>query len=335
MRRRSETLLLWLVALLPVGVALLAAFIGADVFLAALSRYETIHPQGYWQPALFLIAFIALSGVALAYWVSTVFRRYREQILLREEALRDFNASLAAKVKEEVGRQRRRDNVVVQHAKMRAMAQMSKMMRHRWQEPIAGLKRLLQEAETKKFSEVVLAQQLLDEMDQTLDFFHRTFQQEAQREAVELSQSVQEALALLEAELKAHDITVRSRFECSLSLPLYRNELLQVLLGVIRNAMEVLVERSIELPRIDIECYETGQFVVIKICDNAGGVDAADTDKVFDPYFTTREGVSSGLDLFLARTIVEEHCNGELSFDNMEAGACFYIKIGKHQEEEG
>jgi C4-dicarboxylate-specific signal transduction histidine kinase len=117
-------------------------------------------------------------------------------------------------------------------------------------------------------------------------------------------------------------------------LHLIEIKLLQVLSGVLRNAMDVLVERGIELPRIELECYETGQFVVIRICDNGGGVDAADADKIFEPYFTTKTGRACGLDLFLARSVIEEHCSGELTFDNLKEGACFYIKIGKHQEED-
>jgi C4-dicarboxylate-specific signal transduction histidine kinase len=334
MRRSSETVLLLLVGALPIAVAVLAAYIGDEVFLTELAKFETIHPQGYWRPALMIVAGVAVLSAALAWWIARVLRRYREQVSLRENALREFNATLESKVAEEVGKQRREDRKMLRQARMNALAEMSAMAMHRWQDPIETLRHLLHEAETKRFSEVVTAKQQLDEMQQVLEYLHQTFQPAARREPVDVAQCAAEALALLEAELDANTIAVRTQLECSVTLPLRRNELLQVLSGVLRNAMDVLVERDIEFPRIELECYETGQFVVIRICDNGGGVDAADADKIFEPYFTTKTGRACGLDLFLARSVIEEHYSGELTFDNLKEGACFYIKIGKHQEED-
>ncbi|MBD3799995.1 MAG: ATP-binding protein [Campylobacterales bacterium] len=100
-----------------------------------------------------------------------------------------------------------------------------------------------------------------------------------------------------------------------------------------REAVELSGSVRSALPRIEVECYETGQFIVIRLCDNAGGVDAGIVDRIFEPYFSTKSR-AAGLGLYMARNIVEEHCNGELTFDNIDEGACFCLKIGKHQAEE-
>ncbi len=50
--------------------------------------------------------------------------------------------------------------------------------------------------------------------------------------------------------------------------------------------------------------------------------------KVFDSYFTTKEeGVGTGLGLYMSKTIIEKHNQGNLSVFNQENGACFRIEL--------
>lgn len=330
-RRGSETVLLWLVWLLPVGVAILAAVIGDKVFLAELARHETIRPQGYWRPAVMMIAGVAVVSGAVAVWIWTVLRRYRELIHLRESALRAFNIEREAKVEEEVRKQRLADRMLVWQAKMNAMARMSTMV-------AKGLKSPLEvysdASERKQDSASVNVQKRLEEIRQRVEDYGQIFHPDTERIAVDLKESVEKVLALLEWELKQYGIAVDTRLACSTPLLLRRNEVLQIVLGVIQTAIEALLKSNIEQPRIDIECYETGQFVVIRVCYHGSGDDSESMDTVFDPDFTTKAGTASGLELFLARAVVEEHCNGELTFEKIDGDSCFHIKIGKHQEEE-
>lgn len=302
----------WIIGLLPIA---LMAMCCAEPRLLPVINGDTLE-----QRILPVLVAAALIGVALAYWTAAVLRRYREQIALREQALREFNASVDEKVAEALDKQRRRDKVAIQHAKMRAMSEMAQMI------------------EAQCLPETMPDDTDADEARQTMQAWRDTLRSliemvrpDMAREPVDLSESIKQVLGLLKAELAGID--VRTELECSMTLPLRRNEILQVLIGVIKNAKDALASSAGQSPRIDIECYETGQFVVIRICDNAGGVDANSTERIFEPYFTTKSH-AAGLDLYLARSLIEEHCNGELTFDMLEEGSCFYIKIGKHQEEE-
>ena len=294
------------------------------------------------EAALLIAAIVALFALMLARRINTLFARYREQIRVREEALKEFNATLEAQVEAGIEKQRQSEKMLIQQSKMAAMGDMISMIAHQWRQPLNQLSYMMMNIEGAHEHNELSAQYLKDKlaeaektleyMSHTIDDFRNFFRPDKARENVDVAQSVRQTLALLDKSLSAHHIVVESTFECQSELPLYRNELIQVLINILHNAKDALLERKIELPRIEIACYKTGQFVVIRICDNAGGIDDEVLEHIFKPYFSTKEQrQGSGLGLYMSRTIIEEHFNGELTVDNQGEGACFYIKIGNHQ----
>ena len=339
MKTRTEGWVLWLAAGLPAAAVVAAIEALPYVFPKAGPGANLFFWEAGGQPVLLTAAAAALAGGAVAYGMRGVLNRYREQVRLRENALREFNATLEVRVEEELDKRRRQDRVLLQRSTMTAMDDTVGMIAHRWRKPLERLSEMFgKDVQTQadpgeNDPNTSVAQTIVASMLQTLDEFEDFFHPDRTREAVNLSESVRQTLGLLEEDLSSNGIAVETQLECSMTLPLFRNEVIRVLISVIQNARDALVQRRIELPRVEIECYETGQFVVIRICDNGGGVDAEITDRIFEPYFSTKAQTNAaGLGLYMARNIVEEHFNGELTFDNLGEGACFYLKFGKHQQ---
>jgi len=93
-----------------------------------------------------------------------------------------------------------------------------------------------------------------------------------------------------------------------------------VLLNLLSNAKDVLVSRVILNPKIVI----TIDSHCVSIADNAKGVSTKNMDKIFEPYFTTKEG-HSGIGLYMSKMIIEKNMGGKLTVENTKVGAEFRI----------
>jgi signal transduction histidine kinase len=114
----------------------------------------------------------------------------------------------------------------------------------------------------------------------------------------------------------------------------YPNEVRQVILNLLKNAEDILREKQIPNPHIHIKVNHLGPMQILEIGDNAGGVPPEIKDKIFNPYFTTKEKRDgTGLGLYMSKTIIEDHCGGRISVYNGEEGAIFEISLKKSQKQ--
>lgn len=111
-------------------------------------------------------------------------------------------------------------------------------------------------------------------------------------------------------------------------------QITQVILNLILNAIQVLSAGG----KIVISLFETTDSVTISVADNGPGVDAAQKEQIFDPFFTQRPG-GIGLGLAVSRQIVTAHF-GTLNVDNtnnseaakgVNKGADFRVTLPKLQ----
>ncbi len=102
------------------------------------------------------------------------------------------------------------------------------------------------------------------------------------------------------------------------------------MINILNNAKDALVEKNSDKKKIiTIALKQENDTVVILVKDNSGGIAEEIMDKIFDPYFSTKEGKNgTGLGLYMSKSIIEEHCQGQLSVKNGRNGAIFTIVLG-------
>jgi len=112
----------------------------------------------------------------------------------------------------------------------------------------------------------------------------------------------------------------------------------QVFLNLIVNAAHAIADvvgNSGERGRIAIRTYRQGEEVFIEIEDSGSGIPETIAGRIFDPFFTTKEvGKGTGQGLAIARNIVVEKHNGDLSFkSSVGQGTTFFIRLPIHSSE--
>src|SRR5262245_46969445 len=161
-----------------------------------------------------------------------------------------------------------------------------------------------------------------------IDSVRANFRKDARvRIALDVDDLIEEAIALLQDDLRSHRISVNTERSVRLLRVIGdRIQLQQVLLNLITNAIEAMA--AVDGPRIlgaRSDVRDDG-YVMISIADTGTGIDSQDVQRVFSPLFTTKSG-GMGMGLSICRSIIEAH-DGMLWVEpNAPTGSVFYFVL--------
>lgn len=254
----------------------------------------------------------------------------------RTEALERLNASLERRVAEEVANNREKDHLLIQQSRLAAMGEMIGSIAHQWRQPINTLALLLENLrDAQAFGELDAAyldrsveegQAVIRRMSVTIDDFRHFFRPDKEKTRFTVGRAVGDVLGILDPAFHHNGISVRVEGGGDALVWGYPNEFAQVLLNLLANAKEVIVEREARDGEIVIAIAVVDGAVRIEVRDNAGGIAPGVIDRVFDPYFTTKEK-GSGIGLYMSKMIIEGSMGGTIRAANRERGACFTITM--------
>ena len=132
-----------------------------------------------------------------------------------------------------------------------------------------------------------------------------------------MSDLVEETLKLLQHRIESADITVVTEQARDLLMIGDMNQLQQVLVNIILNA----VQASKAGGTIHIRSYKDIDYIAVEIIDSGAGIRPDAFNKVFDPFFTTKsEGEGTGLGLSVSYGIVKHHGGTIHIENNQQAG---------------
>jgi signal transduction histidine kinase len=135
-------------------------------------------------------------------------------------------------------------------------------------------------------------------------------------------------ISLIEKSLKNQHITIDVSTSDDPQINGYPNEYAQVLLNILMNARDAFLETKLDNARIAVRSWEENGRSVVTITDNAGGIKTEILDKIFEPYFTTKDlGKGTGVGLFMSKTIIEKNMGGCLSVSNIGDGVELRIEV--------
>ncbi len=144
------------------------------------------------------------------------------------------------------------------------------------------------------------------------------------RVLIDVNEIVLGILDIMQGELTEHHITTRTEFMPESPRVIgHRGQLQEVLLNLIRNAIEAMNanKHGDRVLRLTTE-RRKGDGIAIKVMDTGPGIDPHTLDKIFDAFVTTKpQGM--GLGLAICRMIIERHGGQLLASSGREGGAQF------------
>ena len=249
------------------------------------------------------------------------------------------------------------EEYLLQQSRMAQMGEMISMIAHQWKQPLNSIgltsgsmqmkllmdKFDLEQEEQREecikdfTAELKHIDDLLQNLSNTMDDFRHFYNPNRQR-SLELIQSpVIKALYIIKASLSYDGIEVDESYNSESIIDMYENEIIQVVLNILKNAQDNFKERKIIKPKITISTQNSEKGSILTICDNGGGIEEDVLQRVFEPYFSTKsERSGTGLGLYMSKTIIELHHNGKFYATNIKnehgetEGVCFVIDIASH-----
>lgn len=142
----------------------------------------------------------------------------------------------------------------------------------------------------------------------------------------DINKAVQEAVALFRVVGEGVGIIQLSLNENLPRISFDDEQMRRVIINLLDNAIRAVGENSEDgIVSVSTGIEESG-MVAVTVSDNGPGIPSELMDRIFDPYFSTREG-GTGLGLAIAKRVVEEH-GGKLDCaQGPLAGAQFTIRI--------
>jgi len=271
------------------------------------------------------------------YWVdATIEPVFEDGKIIAYTAIR-HDITSAKKVKAQ-------QDMIIEQSKSAAMGEMISMIAHQWRQPLQAVSILTQKLPLLKMIDGEIKDEILnkvvddvgvqlDYMSKTIDDFRNFFKPDKDKQKVKLSELILKVEEFLSYMLKIEKVKIDLTYEEDVTLELHYNEVMQVFINIIKNAVDAMIEHKIQNRYININFYTEDKNVIINFEDNAGGINEEIISKIFDPYFSTKTNKNgTGLGLYMSKTIIEEHSNGKLSVKNGKEGAIFTIILPLEKE---
>lgn len=159
----------------------------------------------------------------------------------------------------------------------------------------------------------------------------RSFARDGSKDPLEvysLKKLVNESLELCREKIRYKDIEFTvDTIPDYIDVKCHPTEILQVILNLVSNAQDAV--RSLESKWIRLSYQDLGGDIEIAVTDSGSGISGEIEEKIFQPFFTTKEvGKGTGLGLSISREIMERH-GGALILDRAASNTRFAIRLPK------
>ncbi len=233
-----------------------------------------------------------------------------------------------------------KDELLAKQSRFAALGEMIRMIAHKWRQPLTAISMsvnnllldyelgMSEEKNSKETLEMMNKQ--VTYLSTTIDDFKNFFRPDIKSEKIHLAKHIKDSCMIIDSTLKSSGVELQIDIAEDIVLVTKKNDITQIVLNLLKNAMDAYKENAIKERVVLISATQLHKSVLLSVKDNAGGIPKEIIDKIFDPYFSTKDKKNgTGLGLYMSKMIVENHLMGELSVVTQGQSTTFTIKLMK------
>ncbi|ADG91695.1 multi-sensor signal transduction histidine kinase [Arcobacter nitrofigilis DSM 7299] len=222
-----------------------------------------------------------------------------------------------------------KEKLLIEQSKMAALGEMIGHIAHQWRQPLSIITTIssswsIYEQIGKFNKEKVLedSKQIVlnaNYLSQTIDDFRSFIKGGEETKEFNIKELIENLSRLISSSLQSAQVKYLFDNTLDKNVKGNQNEVLQVLINIINNAIDALTENKKDGDRfLFIKVTQDKDTICVSIKDNANGIPENIMNKIYEPYFTTKhESNGTGLGLYMAYSIVKK-MGGEISVSNVE-----------------
>lgn len=226
--------------------------------------------------------------------------------------------------------------LINKYSKLSTIGQAMINISHQWKEPINHIYYAINNIQAAKEFKDPNLENIIDEslkeikdttnyMKDTGKNFLDLYESTDIVEKLNILDCVYFSLSILKNEFDKLNIDIKINSSRNYSIESDKYLLSNVFIVIFENALKAFKSNHIENPFLQINIIKEDDFLIIKISDNAGGINVTPIENIFKQDIT--DSLSTGLGLFLAKSILNMKLKGDISAENIDDGACFIISL--------
>lgn len=240
------------------------------------------------------------------------------------EELKILNDNLSRRVEEEVQKVEKQRQALIQKSRIESLGQMAAGIAHEINQPLSAISLAVDNARFKITSGRIEQKYLMNKIETIRQNLNRiksiiehvkTFSRPgfiSNFTEVDLNKAVESALMLIFQQIKSQDIHLVLKLHPE---PLFiagdMIKMEQIIINLINNAKEAILDKEAQkgafFKKIEISTGITGANAYLMVTDNGVGIDSVNLDKIYEPFFTTKESKQgTGLGLSIVYSLINE-----------------------------
>lgn len=221
----------------------------------------------------------------------------------------------------------KQQNILAQQSKMATMGEMIGNIAHQWRQPLSTITTSASGMQVQKELDILEDKDLIKGLEtinksaqylsHTIDDFRNFFTDNKKKTFFNIKSSIQQAISLVSVQFYKKNIEIIEKVD-NIEIQSYENELIQVIINLLNNARDELIKKEEhERKLIFITAKKKNNTLILKVKDNANGIPFSIINKIFDPYFSTKDiTTGTGIGLFMSKEIITKNMGGVIEAKN-------------------